>query len=492
MNGPIEKARADYAKGIKDENLYLAYNDDGEAYRRGWREARIAAERESERKAAETVLAQTSTAPTPETPATPAKQPETSVPATISLAPMEQDEPPFIPDDSKPAPKSEIATEDDPLQMDLLSVDETWKQHWKGMPDFQQNDLTSWQQVIVHFRNREDRNAFGKLTDQKLTNDTRSMWFPKVTIDGYMNKRFVSDEIVNPRFPIYVISKGRAESRLTSKALEKMGVPYRIVVEPQELESYASVIDRAKILVLPFSNLGQGSIPARNWCWQHAVGEGHKRHWMLDDNIRGFFRLYDNFKVPVTNGATFRAAEDWSERFENIALSGFQYFMFAPRKTIIPPLTLNTRIYSCILINHQLAPEPGQVVYETTLPRLPERWRGRYNEDTDLSIRALKAGWCTALFNAFLQDKATTMTMTGGNTEALYKIEVGSKDGRLLMAESLLAQHPDVVKIVEKWGRFQHHVHYRIWRGNKLVPKAGVEIADETNNYGMKFERIAP
>ena len=33
------------------------------------------------------------------------------------------------------------------------------------------------------------------------------------------------------RYPIYIVSKGRWESRYTSKALEKMRVPYYIVVD---------------------------------------------------------------------------------------------------------------------------------------------------------------------------------------------------------------------------------------------------------------------
>jgi len=48
---------------------------------------------------------------------------------------------------------------------------------------------------------------------------------------------------MNPKYPVYIISKGRWESRLTSKALEAIRVPYRIVVEPQEFKQYAAVID---------------------------------------------------------------------------------------------------------------------------------------------------------------------------------------------------------------------------------------------------------
>ena len=276
---------------------------------------------------------------------------------------------------------------------------------------------------------------------------------------------------MNPRYPVYIISKGRWETRLTSKSLEKLGIPYHIVVEPQELESYAAVIDREKILVLPFSNLGQGSIPARNWVWDHAAATGAARHWILDDNIDGFYRLNRNLKTPVDSGTIFRAAEDFTDRYENVGISGFNYFMFASRKTIIPPYYLNTRIYSCILIQNDL----------------PYRWRGRYNEDTDLCIRALKDGWCTILFNAFLAMKTTTMVMKGGNSDELYQ-----GDGRLRMAESLRDQHPDIVTVTQKWGRAQHHVDYSRFRHSKLRRKPGLVPPDRINEYGMVFQEQTP
>ena len=83
---------------------------------------------------------------------------------------------------------------------------------------------------------------------------------------------------LNPKYPVYVISKGRWESRLTIKALEACNIPYHVVIEPQEHAQYAAVVDPKKILVLPFSNLGQGSIPARNWVWEHSIAAGAARH----------------------------------------------------------------------------------------------------------------------------------------------------------------------------------------------------------------------
>jgi hypothetical protein len=269
---------------------------------------------------------------------------------------------------------------------------------------------------------------------------------------------------MNLKYPIYVVSKGRWESRKTARSLDAIKVGYRIVVEPQEYEQYAAVIDPKKILVTPFSSLGCGSIPARNFVWEHATASGAMRHWILDDNILHFYRLNNNKKTAVTNAAIFRAAEDFVDRYENVALAGFNYQWLAKATDTVPPFYLNTRIYSCILIDNNI----------------PFRWRGRYNEDTDLSLRVMKAGLCTVLFNAFLCGKTSTMTMKGGNTDELYQ-----DDGRLQMAKSLREQHPDVVRVVKKFKRWQHHVDYRPFKKNKLVRCADAVVPEGANEYGM-------
>lgn len=269
---------------------------------------------------------------------------------------------------------------------------------------------------------------------------------------------------MNPKYPVYVISKGRWESRLTVKALIKRNIPFKVVIEPQEYDQYAEVIDPACILVLPFSNLGRGSIPARNWVWEHSIDAGAERHWILDDNIRGFYRLHKNIKYRTTSGTSFWIIEEFVDRYENVALAGMQYELLAPRKRRHPPVLFNTRIYSCILIKNDI----------------PYRWRGRYNEDTDLSLRVLKDGWCTVLFYAFLANKIATMRMSGGNTDELYR-----GPGRYLMALSLQKQHPDVVKITRKWGRWQHLVDYRPFRNNRPYRKLGIEIPEGVNEFGM-------
>jgi len=273
------------------------------------------------------------------------------------------------------------------------------------------------------------------------------------------------------RYPIYIISKGRHESRLTAKALEDIGINYRIVIEAQEFDDYASVIDEAKILVLPFSNLGQGSIPARNWVWEHSISEGHARHWILDDNISGFGRLNNNRKIKVKTSATFRAVEDFTDRYENVKMSGMNYRFFVPEGSTRKPYMMNTRIYSCILLSNDIE----------------HRWRGKYNEDTDLSLRILKDDHCTILFNAFYCDKIGTLKMKGGNTEEVYADSNNRRD----FAESLKEQHPDLVKVVWRYERWHHEVNYSVFKQSlKRVDNYDQIVKKGVDNYNMKMIKL--
>jgi len=278
---------------------------------------------------------------------------------------------------------------------------------------------------------------------------------------------------MNPKFPIYIISKGRWKNRQTSRVLESMGVPYRIVVEPSEALDYESVIDKRKVLVLPsdFSKLSQGSIPVRNWVWEHSMKEGHDWHWILDDNICSILRLNKNMKVKCESPTPFSVIEDFVLRYENIGQAGMNYrnFCVMSEDGAPPPIRFNTRIYSCILIRNDI----------------PFRWRGRYNEDTDLSIRIMKGKLVTVLFNAFLIDKATTLTQSGGNTDTIYN----TGDKRFAFAKSLVDQHPDVARVVWRFDRWHHQVNYKPFKMN-ILKKKDIEFPRGVNNFGMKlYER---
>jgi hypothetical protein len=248
--------------------------------------------------------------------------------------------------------------------------------------------------------------------------------------------------------------------RLTCNALDAMNVPYNVVVEPDEKPLYSADLG-GKVLAVPQKyhdefdpcmtlNPGQsqGSGPARNFCWEDSIKRGFKRHWVVDDNIRYFYKLNNNLKTKVSDGEIFARMEAFTERYKNVALSGPHYGNFAHRKMALPPFIINTRLFSCILINNEL----------------PFRWRARYNEDVDLSLRCLKAGYPTIQFYAYLQEKQATLTMKGGNTDTIY---VG---GTLQKSKMIVMLHPDVARLTWKFNRWHHEIDYSGFKGNKLIP----------------------
>ena len=288
---------------------------------------------------------------------------------------------------------------------------------------------------------------------------------------------------LSPQFPLYIPSKGRAAFMMTSRELTRMGLEHFVVVEPQEEAAYreAACGLMAKILVLDLAykekyelcdDLGltksTGSGPARNFIWDHSIANGHPWHWIMDDNIRAIYRLHQNKKHKVRSGVAFGVMEEFTLRYRNIAMAGPNYEMFVPRRQKTAPFITNTRIYSCNLIRNDV----------------PFRWRGRYNEDTILSLDMLKAGWCTILFNAFLQDKVRTQLLPGGNTTELYR------NGTLAKSRMLVGVHPDVAELAWRYKRWHHHVDYRPFKRQKLVRRDDLQIPAGANEYGMKLVQL--
>jgi len=299
-----------------------------------------------------------------------------------------------------------------------------------------------------------------------------------------------------PQFPLYIPSKGRHEYMVTSKALSKMGVRHYVVAEPQEVDAYRKASEGllCEIVELDLSfkenyelcdSLGlsksTGPGPARNFAWEHSKTLGFDWHWVMDDNLQYFARMTRNERIKTNSPAMWRAMEDFVLRYKNVGMAGPNYSMFAFGASKLPPFITNTRIYSCNLIRNDL-------IY---------RWRGRYNEDTILSLDMLKAGWCTIQFNAFLQGKMGTQVLKGGNTDEFYhaegKVQQGQKyadTGTLAKSQMLVDVHPDVSKLVKKFSRWHHAVDYSPFKNQKLIKKDGLKLTGKPKNYGMKKVRL--
>lgn len=370
----------------------------------------------------------------------------------------------------------------------VVDVNSKWKEHWIDMPEYIQNEEHPFRTVHFHFENEKDYQDFSSLIDQELTEKTNSIWHPKRNITKNMLLRWVDKEEAKPlRHPMYIVSKGRADTMITSRSLSRMKIPHYIVIEPQDEKDYDTALDTfgirdyVTLLVAPFSNHGDGPGRARNWAWDHSMSIGADWHWVLDDNISDFYRLHENERIRFESSTGFRVMEDFCDRYENVYIAGPQYRFFIAPGQAYPPFVANTRIYSCLLIRNDCK----------------HRWRGRYNEDTDICLRVMKDGDVCLQFNAFMQGKCATQTVKGGNTAEFYHAENSeaineegyNTDGTINKSQMLADMHPDVARVVWRYGRWHHHVNYNPFKKNKLKLKSGLNIPKEVNTYGMILDR---
>lgn len=70
------------------------------------------------------------------------------------------------------------------------SPDTLIEDHWGGMPEFKQEDKTSFHHVAVHFENEEAMTAFSKLVGQGVTEKTHYMWYPEKKSQPCMDKAY--------------------------------------------------------------------------------------------------------------------------------------------------------------------------------------------------------------------------------------------------------------------------------------------------------------
>ena len=328
---------------------------------------------------------------------------------------------------------------------------------YKNMYEFD-TDYLDDEEVVIDFifNDTEKFNSklLSKLFNQNISDKSKSIWYPKLVRHTYENFRVVGGEM--PIYPIYIVSKGRAvnENWHTSTRLSQANIPHYIVVEPQEVEIYKEAFKDTYATILEmdmsyrdnydcFSDLGNinstGPGAARNFAWEHSMKLGYKWHHVLDDNINGWRMWFRGRRIISLTGEIFRSLERIVERFDNVLIAGDNYLNFCRPSHTVPHYFLNTRIYSMLFIKNDI----------------PYRWRGRYNEDTDLSLRILKDGFCTFELNLFLGDKATTQRKGGGNTAEFY-----AQEGTNPKSQMLYDMHPDVTTLVERWGRPHHYVDY--------------------------------
>lgn len=265
----------------------------------------------------------------------------------------------------------------------------------------------------------------------------------------------------NPSFPVYIVSKGRYDKNLTHIILCKMEVKHYMVVEGSEYEKYKKAVDEnyCELLILPEELCNTGcSINSRNYCLDHSVKNGFKRHWCLDDNINSIrINTKENFRRRLINKFIFIYIEEILNKIDNIGIIGFSngIFNFSNR---VENLVVNSHVYSFMLI----------------LNTENIRWRGRYNEDTDICLQYLKNGYNTVRTCriSYVKDcGGIKKRPKGGNTDMYKNTNLFEE-----FVDQLIENNKDIdIKkyFNKKWGRYHHEVNYEKFKFNDIEIKDG-------------------
>ncbi len=76
------------------------------------------------------------------------------------------------------------------LLLDKVSGENDPAEEWRGMPEFDQRDKTAFRSLQVHFQSQEAVDRFAELIMQKITSNTRFVWYPRIEIETYADKRY--------------------------------------------------------------------------------------------------------------------------------------------------------------------------------------------------------------------------------------------------------------------------------------------------------------
>lgn len=369
------------------------------------------------------------------------------------------------------------------FRINNMTEQELSRYDWSECPDFimyDENIYSTHPHCVFLFYTENDYNDFIKKTKFKISNTAKNYWFPhkpdltRVKMSGH----YTTTTKCQSQYPIYIPTYKRFETSYTARTLEKelnIDKPYMMVIrnDKSEIENYKNCIKNfdlkhAKLLIIPDDfyreqeEIGNDySVIPRNYIYEHAIKTGFSHHWCLDDNIKGFFRKNKGNVLPFMDTMfPFYFVEEYIKKYSNVFQAGMQYCHLSFPMMTRPPIILNNRVYSCILMKHIDG----------------FRWRGKYNEDTDLSIRLLKSGYATMTFQNILCGKQTTSSVKGGNTDDIYKTE----DGYLKKANSIVEWHPDVTNFAIRYGHPHHFVDYRAFKCNDLG----------ATNYKMRLPEI--
>jgi hypothetical protein len=239
--------------------------------------------------------------------------------------------------------------------------------------------------------------------------------------------------------PILICSKGRPDGP-TFRLLDAAYLPYQVIVENHEADTYAAALGDNRVIRMAARD--RGLAYSRQFALDYARAKNWPWYWMLDDDIKGFFRTVDKKTVPTAANA-LEFAQDLTE-YNECGQIGLEYQQFAWSNT--KSIVWNSYCDVAVCIRTDLP-----VNYRTQLP---------FKSDRDFTLQILSLGFHVAK----LAQISFAVPRNGSNKGGLYDLyKTDAERAASLEMERLWG--PQIAKaIVKKNGRPDVKINWRAFQ----------------------------
>ena len=242
-------------------------------------------------------------------------------------------------------------------------------------------------------------------------------------------------------FPILIPSKKRPESKLFLQ-LKSEGIPFNIVIEPQDRSDYRAHSDC--LLVLPENN--QGLAYSRNFVLNYARDRGFDWFWMLDDDIFKFYKTIGKRNIAISARECFEGAEGLFKDMTSVAQAALEYQQFSWSQS--KPLHINGYCDVAVCINVK---RTKTIAY---------RQKVELKEDRDFTLQCLSKGFRTVRTCHFAFSAPQNGSIDGG----LFDVYKSGRE-RQAVDEMCRIWGPSIcTPITKKNGRRDVKVNWRFFK----------------------------
>ena len=246
-----------------------------------------------------------------------------------------------------------------------------------------------------------------------INEDNNKQSFKWITKEKYLN-----DPEIKHKCKINVVSYNRSnEYGRTHILLTKLKINHYLFIEPSQEEDYKKWFNPSYCELIVYnkdlSKLKMGSTPGRNYIMDYWRDKKEKFIWILDDNIKNFYRFNQGLKKEIETEIIFSSVENYVLNCDNVVMGSHNFNPFITQGDLRPCIIKNSKMYSCILVDITKG----------------LKFEHRHQEDNFISVQLLQNGYCSLCFNHILYNKNTSGKDKGGNREGIYKCNNGNTDG---------------------------------------------------------------